>query len=146
MDVTFYLNGTVFVWDDNKAASNLADHGVTFEKAAETFFDPFAKSKQSSIGTPKANHGEHRAHGELLCLVLPRVPRVPRGWDCSNLSVLRFSYGDASPAHEKRDYIIGYTFDRDLLFTVYLERGPRVRLSSACEAMPRERRLYERGE
>ena len=31
-----------FEWDEGKAAANLAKHGVTFEEAAEVFFDPHA--------------------------------------------------------------------------------------------------------
>ncbi len=31
-----------FQWDDAKAASNFARHGVTFEAAREAFKDPFA--------------------------------------------------------------------------------------------------------
>jgi uncharacterized protein len=31
-----------FEWDDSKAASNLIDHGVTFEMARNVFKDPFA--------------------------------------------------------------------------------------------------------
>ncbi|MGO9486439.1 MAG: BrnT family toxin [Rhodomicrobium sp.] len=30
-----------FEWDDAKAASNLRDHGVTFEAARDVFSDPF---------------------------------------------------------------------------------------------------------
>ncbi|MBD1919536.1 BrnT family toxin [Microcoleus sp. FACHB-831] len=42
MDVFFVLNGITFVWDDEKAQKNPAKHdGVTFEQAAEVFFDPF---------------------------------------------------------------------------------------------------------
>ena len=42
MDIRYSLDGTDFVWDSNKAASNAADHpGITFEHAAEVFFDPF---------------------------------------------------------------------------------------------------------
>ena len=29
-----------FEWDDAKAASNVRDHGVTFEQARAAFFDP----------------------------------------------------------------------------------------------------------
>jgi uncharacterized protein len=29
-----------FEWDDNKAASNLAKHGVPFELAVKAFYDP----------------------------------------------------------------------------------------------------------
>jgi uncharacterized protein len=42
MDVYFVLNGINFVWDGEKAWSNLSRHdGITFQQAAETFFDPF---------------------------------------------------------------------------------------------------------
>jgi hypothetical protein len=42
MDVYFVLNGITFVWNDEKAQSNPSKHGgVTFQQAAEAFFDPF---------------------------------------------------------------------------------------------------------
>ena len=38
----FALNGITFVWDDEKAQSNPSKHdGITFQNAAEAFFDPF---------------------------------------------------------------------------------------------------------
>jgi uncharacterized protein len=42
MNVYFVLNGITFVWNDEKARSNAQKHGgITFQKAAEVFFDPF---------------------------------------------------------------------------------------------------------
>jgi uncharacterized DUF497 family protein len=42
MDVYFVLNGITFVWNEEKARSNPTKHdGVTFQQAAEVFFDPF---------------------------------------------------------------------------------------------------------
>ena len=41
MDDRFELKGISFVWDSNKARSNLAKHGVAFAQAAHAFFDPF---------------------------------------------------------------------------------------------------------
>lgn len=41
MDIVFSLQGVVFEWDDEKATQNQAQHSVTFEEAAEVFFDPF---------------------------------------------------------------------------------------------------------
>ena len=41
MDVVYYLQGHAFEWDSNKARTNQEKHGVTFEEAAEVFFDPF---------------------------------------------------------------------------------------------------------
>jgi uncharacterized protein len=41
MDFTYQSQGVAFEWDADKAQSNLEKHGVTFEDAAEVFFDPF---------------------------------------------------------------------------------------------------------
>jgi uncharacterized DUF497 family protein len=41
MDIIYRLQGMEFEWDDDKARVNVAKHGVTFEEAAEVFFDPF---------------------------------------------------------------------------------------------------------
>jgi uncharacterized protein len=48
MDTRFELHGITFVWDGNKALTNLRQHGVTFEQAAEAFFDPFLKVVDAS--------------------------------------------------------------------------------------------------
>jgi len=48
MDETYGLNGISFVWDANKAKINLHNHGVTFEQAAEAFFDPFLRIVDAS--------------------------------------------------------------------------------------------------
>ncbi len=39
MDQIFTLQGIEFEWDKEKYALNLYKHGVTFEEAAEVFFD-----------------------------------------------------------------------------------------------------------
>ena len=44
MDIVYRLQGVEFEWDANKAESNIEKHGVTFEEAAEAFFDPFYQS------------------------------------------------------------------------------------------------------
>ncbi len=41
MVIVFSFQGVVFEWDAEKAQRNLMQHGVTFEEAAEVFFDPF---------------------------------------------------------------------------------------------------------
>lgn len=42
MNVYFVLNGITFSWDDEKARINPTNHdGITFQQAAEAFFDPF---------------------------------------------------------------------------------------------------------
>lgn len=41
MDVYFVLNSVAFVWNEQKARINPNNHdGITFEQAAEAFFDP----------------------------------------------------------------------------------------------------------
>jgi uncharacterized DUF497 family protein len=41
--VQYVFRGVTFEWDPDKANSNLAKHGVTFEDACEVFFDPFLR-------------------------------------------------------------------------------------------------------
>jgi uncharacterized protein len=42
MNVYFVLNGITFVWNDAKAQVNPINHDeITFQQAAEVFFDPF---------------------------------------------------------------------------------------------------------
>jgi len=48
MDLRHELNGTVFVWSDEKARLNLHNHGIAFEQAAEVFFDPFFRLVDAS--------------------------------------------------------------------------------------------------
>jgi uncharacterized DUF497 family protein len=36
------MNEISFVWDDNKAASNLKKHGISFDEAKTVFYDPNA--------------------------------------------------------------------------------------------------------
>ena len=38
-----------FEWDDNKAASNLRKHDITFDEAIAVFADPFAMTTQDRI-------------------------------------------------------------------------------------------------
>jgi uncharacterized DUF497 family protein len=45
-----------FAWDEKKAATNLAKHGVSFEEAATVFGDPFS----DTFDDPDHSAGEHR--------------------------------------------------------------------------------------
>lgn len=49
MDITYRLEGVTFEWDAEKARSNVEKHGITFQEAAEAFFDPFCLSGDSSV-------------------------------------------------------------------------------------------------
>src|SRR5437588_13110999 len=41
VDITLTQRGQSFEWDAEKAASNIAKHGVVFPEACEVFFDRF---------------------------------------------------------------------------------------------------------
>ena len=48
MDRLYRLQGVEFEWDESKARDNIEKHGVTFEEAAEIFFDPFYQEGDAS--------------------------------------------------------------------------------------------------
>lgn len=48
MDIEYQLQDIRFQWDENKAQSNVLKHGITFEEAAEVFFDPFRQTGDAS--------------------------------------------------------------------------------------------------
>jgi hypothetical protein len=75
MNVFYRLQGVEFEWDENKARTNIVKHGVTFEEAAETFFDPFYQEGDASID------GERRDFimGYSLSQHLLLVVHVQRG-------------------------------------------------------------------
>jgi uncharacterized protein len=50
MNVTYILHGLAFEWDEEKARTNADKHGVTFEEAAEAFFDRFGRTIDASVG------------------------------------------------------------------------------------------------
>jgi len=49
MDVVHRVQDKDFEWDDEKAHVNIAKHGVTFEEAAEVFFDPFYQAGDATV-------------------------------------------------------------------------------------------------
>ena len=49
MDIEYQLQDISFQWDENKAQSNVLKHGITFEEAAEVFFDPLHQIGDASI-------------------------------------------------------------------------------------------------
>ena len=55
-------------------------------------------------------------------------------------------FGDASIEEEAREFIIGFTFKFDLLYTVFVERGERFRIISARPATSEEEKIYARKE
>jgi uncharacterized DUF497 family protein len=49
MDIIYRLQGLEFEWDEDKGRRNVEKHGVTFEEAAEAFFDPFYQTGDASV-------------------------------------------------------------------------------------------------
>lgn len=49
MYIVYWLQGVEFEWDEDKAKSNIQKHGITFEEAAEVFFDPFYQTGDASV-------------------------------------------------------------------------------------------------
>ena len=86
-----------FEWDFEKAARNIAKHGVSFQEAETVFGDPLGRI----VVDPRHSEEEER-------YVLPGLSRRQR-----------------------------------LLAVMFTERGHRVRIISARQATPRERRDYE---
>lgn len=48
MDIEFELRGIWFRWNAEKARRNIEKHGVSFEQAAQVFFDPFIRYMDAS--------------------------------------------------------------------------------------------------
>jgi uncharacterized DUF497 family protein len=49
MDIEYTHNGICFIWNEEKAEKNQLKHdGISFEQAADTFFDPFLKVVDAS--------------------------------------------------------------------------------------------------
>ena len=53
-------------------------------------------------------------------------------------------FGEASVEDERREFVIGFSFDFQLLFTVFIERGKGIRIISAREATETESKNYAR--
>lgn len=70
MDVIYCLQGSEFEWDENKAQSNRQKHGVTFEEAAEVFFDPlYATGDASVLGESRAYIIGYNFASSLLLII-----------------------------------------------------------------------------
>lgn len=53
-------------------------------------------------------------------------------------------FGDASVENEQRQYVVGFSFKYNLLYTVFVERGERTRIISARRATIKEEKYYAR--
>ena len=88
-----------FEWDDNKAASNLAKHGVSFEEAATAFDDVWARLM------PDPDHSDEEERFILLGMSIKArelvVCHCLRGED---RSVVRIISARRATANEERQY------------------------------------------
>jgi len=92
-----------FMWDPEKAASNLRKHGVSFEIALRAFADPLARSEQDRI-----EGGEERwqtlgmVEGHLLLLVAHTVQEEDER--SMPVEVIRIISARAADRKERRRY------------------------------------------
>jgi len=79
MNILYRLQGIEFEWDQDKAEINVQKHGVTFEEAAEVFFDPFYQSGDASVNEKEDRDfiiGYTFAQRLLLAVYTERVERT----------------------------------------------------------------------
>ncbi len=95
MDVFSTLDGQVFVWDSEKAARNLQQHGIRFEQAREAFLDPLARYEDAS---PEAE-ARHACIGIATDYRLLYVVHVTREGD-----ILRLISARVAETAERRRY------------------------------------------
>ena len=84
-----------FEWDDIKAATNYADHGVRFEDAQDVFKDPFAIEQVDD----REDYGEERF--TIIGMVENRLLFVVYTMRGENIRII--SARGAEP-HERRSY------------------------------------------
>ena len=74
----YRLQGVEFEWDTNKFQINLEKHGVSFEEAAEVFFDPFYQEGDATANDEQRNFilGYSRTQRLLLVVYVERSLRI----------------------------------------------------------------------
>jgi uncharacterized protein len=90
----YTLNGEEFEWDEEKYAVNLWKHQVTFEVAAEVFFDDFCMFDDASVEEEQREYVLGFSYSSEMLFVV----YVERG--------VRMRIISARPAtsHERNDY------------------------------------------
>ncbi|MCX6029353.1 MAG: BrnT family toxin [Chloroflexi bacterium] len=78
MAVTYRLQGVAFEWDERKARINAEKHGVTFEEAAEAFFDPFYQTGGAATSDEQRDFilGYSLSQNLLLVIHVERGQRI----------------------------------------------------------------------
>lgn len=92
-----------FLWDPEKAASNLRKHGVSFEIALRAFADPLARSEQDRIeGVEERWQTLGMVEGHLLLLVAHTVQEEDE--QSLPVEVIRIISARAADRKERRRY------------------------------------------
>ncbi len=89
------ISGHSFDWDDAKAQSNLAKHGVPFAYAVRVFLDP--RRLEFEVSKPEEGEVRHKVVGEIERRLFT-VVYAPRG------GVTRIISGRRSNSSEERRY------------------------------------------
>jgi hypothetical protein len=78
MDSVYRLQGVELESDTNKFQINLEKHGVSFEEAAEVFFDPFYQEGDATVNDEQRNFilGYSRTQRLLLVVYVERSLRI----------------------------------------------------------------------
>jgi uncharacterized DUF497 family protein len=93
-DTLYELNGVAFVWDRRKARENPHLHdGVTLERAAEVFFDPFLRVVDAS----RNDEHRHKVIGYDISNRLLVVIHV----ECKDETIRIISAWPATPAERE---------------------------------------------
>jgi uncharacterized DUF497 family protein len=88
-----------FEWDSDKAASNLARHGVSFEEGSTVFGDPLA----TTVVDPDHSVGEQR----FFSTGLSSQQRMVIVWHTEREEVIRIIGAREATPHERRIYESG---------------------------------------
>jgi uncharacterized DUF497 family protein len=70
MDLYFLYLGQRFVWDSEKASSNVSKHGVSFEVASQVFFDRFIHIEDASVDEENRDAAIGMTEDWMLLLVV----------------------------------------------------------------------------
>jgi uncharacterized DUF497 family protein len=97
MDVFCARERQCFVWDSEKAQSNLTKHGVSFEDGVDVFTDPFAVFEDATV----AEEQREAAIGIDLVRRLLYLVHVVREDDCIRLISARVATGPERRRYEE---------------------------------------------
>jgi uncharacterized DUF497 family protein len=70
MDIYFLYHGQLFVWDSEKASSNVSKHGVRFEMACQVFFDRFIRIEDANVDEENRDAAIGMTEDWMLLLVV----------------------------------------------------------------------------